>query len=120
MTDTPALLPPNPDRDGYYWFRSMIFDGELMIWRWSAKDQTWTTSDDFIMDAANVDPSCTLAIPHPIPSAAALERLYALPDEIVRSERESSKDAPNDYRIIGIGAAKTAAAMLRAALEDKG
>lgn len=121
MTDTPALLPPDPTRDGYYWFRSLVFEGEFMVWRWSARDQTWADGD-IIMGPTDTLPGCTLATRHRIPTPAELEAVW---DTLVKIERGAAfaviaaqdgnaKDC--DEQKVRAHAFGHAAAMLRSAL----
>lgn len=117
MTDTPALLPPDPSVPGRYWIKDPVEWASPEIWMWSPSSGRWHHDLGFDWSPEGfAAEGYTLASPHPIPCPAALETLHALPDAIVQAEREASADAPNDYKIVGIGAAKNAAAMLRAAV----
>ena len=53
-------------------------------------------------------------------SAAALDRLHKLPADFKREARAGSEGVRADYLLISICTAQADAAMLRAALEDKG
>lgn len=117
MTD--ELLPPDPSVDGRYWLISP--DHAKLIGAWHAQSHRWVAEDwrrpGTPMDLGII--GYTMASPHPIPGPAQLDALYALPDAIVKAEREASKDAPGNLRIVGVGAAQNAATMLRAALGVK-
>ena len=78
-TDTPALLPPHPDRPGRYW----IACGDVKkpeVWEFlGGAFGFWVDANgDQVLPEVAHDEGYTLAIPHPIPSAAALEAVYAL------------------------------------------
>lgn len=109
-SDTPALLPPDPDRPGRYWLKT-DHSPEPEVWTWDAKEKYWKQGGRWLSVSAMQLYHATLASPHPIPSAAALKRLHnptkAMVDAVLSG-------LALDARIPDI-----IAAMLRAALEDK-
>lgn len=110
MTDTPALLPPDPDRPGRYWMKPRW--GDDIVARWNPSGRYWNAWEFSVLTAKHAAVlGYTLASPHPIPSAAALKRLHnptkAMVDAVLSG-------LALDARIPDI-----IAAMLRAALEDK-
>lgn len=117
MTDTPVLLPPDPDRPGRYWLKPHW--GDDIVARWNPSGRYWNTGEFAVLTAKDAAVlGYTLASPHSIPSAAGLERFYVL---VQGFEAEgAAKEQAGDTISVGAAAAFfTAAAMLRAALEDK-
>lgn len=127
MTDTPALLPPDPSKPGQYWIRSA--EGRDVIGVWNPSGH-WT----FIGWRTLASPiglalaGYTLATPHPIPGPAALEAVYQVVETLL-DVANLSVITPQDEIHVGpviyaassaqVKALRDAAAMLRAALEDR-
>lgn len=120
MSDTPALLPPDPDRPGRYWMTRTGWNigKRVEIWEWSPSEPLWRheqwgpMSPDLAGKAGY-----TLASPHPIPSAAALERLYVLLAKMEQQAVDYEDSMANGTLIHGH--IKMLRDGLRAALEDK-
>jgi len=128
MTDTPALLPPDLDRDGWHWASYPGLRPVPLFW--VSKAQLWITPGPGIAPDVAAKAGYTFASdpPRPIPSAAALERLHKLVREIHdRQPKHEMRILRSLYggkvvlqRSMSASAYADAAAMLRAALEDKG
>lgn len=122
MTSTP-LLPPDPDKPGWWWLRTK--DARIFGAQWSPAAGCWT----FGSERTGRSPSSlarygyTLATRHRIPTPAELEAVW---DTLVKIERGAAfavivaqdgnaKDC--DEQKVRAHAFGHAAAMLRAALE---
>lgn len=113
MTDTHPLLPPDPSVPGRYWIASAFEE----IWSWNQDTQRWHApgwTPNRISPELAATLGCTLASPHPIPSPAALEAVYAL------TAPPGGPASPASPFTIGYTAGMGyLAAKLRAALETK-
>lgn len=116
-TDTPAILPPDLDRPGRYWMTRTGWNigKRVEIWEWSPAEPLWRheqwgpMSPDLAGKAGY-----TLASPHPIPAAAALDAVYALATPPTGPDMPASPFAVGYVAGMGYLAHK-----LRAALEDR-
>ena len=126
MTDTPALLPPDPDRPGRYWPKPHW--GDDIVARWNPSGRYWNTGEFSVLQPRMPQFSATPSpAPHPIPGPAALEAIYAAAGQMHR-EKEAARRTMNrsliggyDWREASTREAAFMAAydMLRAALETK-
>jgi hypothetical protein len=112
--DTPALMPPDPDRDGWHWASYPGLRPVPLFW--VSKAQLWIIPGPGIAPDVAAKAGYTFATdpPHPIPSAAALERLYALATPPTGPATPASSFAVGYVAGMGYVADK-----LRAALEDR-
>lgn len=87
MTDTPALLPPDPSKPGRYWLRTpngLEVIANFRCGSWLVMGQPTYYGARFMREQGY-----TLAIPHPIPGPAALEAVYRLLSHIDDAARIS-------------------------------
>jgi len=121
MTDTPALLPPHPDRPGRYWMTRTGWNigKRVEIWEWSPAEPLWRheqwgpMSPDLAGKAGY-----TLSVRHRI---LELGELAAVWEALAIMEKEAERLTTamrNDFDSGVQSGMESAAAMLRAALEN--
>lgn len=116
-----ALLPPDPTRKENYWLR--VRDLQPEQWLWLPDSRNWfskNTAGSVVRYAEGMaEDGYTLASPHPIPTAAQLDALHALVDEMVQKQKDDAEAAniPMKDAAPWILAARDCARMLRAALK---
>lgn len=119
MPNDIAVLPPCPDTPGRYWMKPRW--GDDIVARWNPSGRYWNAWEFSVLTAKHAAVlGYTLASPHPIPSAAALERLYAAWEAIqARTERMNSRLVSDEMDVGELSGLVYAEDLLRAALEDK-
>jgi hypothetical protein len=124
-----TLIPPDPNKTEWYWLKTR--DGRIFSALWSPYVCCWTFGNQRGAGhpTALINYGYTFASdpPRPIPSPAALERLYAAAGAM-HSQKEAAMRMCNRY-VVGTvdyerestraSAYADAADILRAALEDR-
>ena len=120
------LLPPNPNKDGWYWVKQSDVGSDA--WEWSSRDQKWAVGP-WVITPEEAARHVILASPHPILTPEQLNALHALPAGIDRRNsriqavlanyQKATVDEPYARAKGRMSGFKMCAAMLRAALGAK-